>query len=151
MGYVYDNVTGRIAAIFATATPTPPSGFTYTTDAITNPDIIDSKRDIGGGVLKKRDGLKLVGLSSLVVSAVSQLSVQKFDGTTLFDKTAPTDNDPIRYALESKGGGFLEKKKAALINGAGTVKVAPPALPEQARFFAFSEELQLLDSTVVVS
>lgn len=151
MGYVFDDVSGRIAAIFITATPTPPSGFTFTTDAIANEDIIDSKRDIGGGVLKKRDGLKISGPNAVGAGRVGPIAIQKFDGTTLFDLTSPSDNDPIRFALETDGGGFLDKKDSALVNGADSVKVAAPATPESGRFFAFSEELQLLDATVVFS
>ncbi len=97
MGYVYDDVSGRIAAIFLTGTPTPPAGFTFTTDAIANEDIIDSKRDISGAVLKKRDGLKLLSSPGLIAGGVGTISVQKFDGTTLFDLNDPSDTDPVHY------------------------------------------------------
>lgn len=150
MGYVFDDVTGRIAAIFLTTTPTPPSGFTFTTDAIVNEDIIDSKRDIGGGVIKKRDGLKIVGTKGVPVSQVAPITIQKFDGVTLNDLTDAGDNDPITYAIESDGP-FLEEKEDELVNGASSVRVAAPAAAETPRFFAFSEELQLLEDKVVFS
>ncbi len=150
MGYVFDDVSGRIAAIFLTTTPTPPSGFTFTTDAIANEDIIDSKRDIGGGVVKKRDGLKIIGTKGVPVNQVAPITIQKFDGVTLADLTGAGDNDPICYAIDSDGP-FLEKKESELTNGADAVKVAAPDAAETPRFFVFSEELQLLEDKVVFS
>jgi hypothetical protein len=148
MGYVFDDVTGRIAAIFLTTTPTPPSGFTFTTDAIANEDIIDSKRDIGGGVLKKRDGLRVVGSANIPLNGVADIVIQKFDGTTLFDLTDAADDDPVGFAIDSDKA-FLNKKDSELTNGADSVRVAAPAAAETTRLFAFSEELQLLDTEVV--
>jgi len=148
MGYVFDDVSGRIASIFLQTTPTPPSGFTFTTDAIANEDIIDSKRDIGGGVIKKRDGLKLVGLKAVPATGVGPIAVQKFDGTTLFDLTGAGDNDPICFAIDNKDA-FLETKESDLVNGADSVRVAAPALPGSTRFLVFSEGLQLLDDEVL--
>ena len=150
MGYVFDDVSGRIAAIFATATPTPPAGFTFTTDAVANEDIIDSKRDIGGGVIKKRDGLKIVGTKGVPVSQVGPITIQKFDGVTANYLTGVSDNDPVTYAIESDGP-FLEQEEDELVNGAASVRVAAPSAAETPRFFAFSEELQLLEDRVVFS
>jgi hypothetical protein len=148
MGYVFDDVTGRIRAIFLTGTPLVPGGHTFTTDAILNPQIIDHKRDITLSLLKKRDGLKITGANAVPRNMVGQVAVQKFDGTTLADKTGAGDNDPIAYALEHATA-FLSKDESSLTQGADSVKVAAPGVQGSARFLVFSPELQLLDGKVI--
>lgn len=150
MGYVFDNVTGKIQAIFLQSVPVPPAGFTYTNDPIANEQIIDSYRDVITFLLKKKDALKISGPNTIPAGKVSQIAVQKIDGTTLANKTATGDNDPVRYILEDPVA-FENKKDSALVAGADSIKIAAPAVPTSARFLVFSPELQLLDGKVIFS
>ena len=148
MAYVYNTLTGRIAAIFHQTAPVPPGGHAYTADAIQNPQIIDSTRDLILFVLVKKDALKQVGSNSIPRNTVGQTAVQKIDGTTLADKTAVTDADALKYVLENPGA-FLQKTVSALVQGADSVKVAAPQVVAESRFLVFSERLQLFDGKVV--
>jgi hypothetical protein len=148
VAYVYDTVSGRIAAIFHQTAPTPPPGYAYTSDAIQDAQIVDHKRDIMASALKKRDALKQVGSNSVPRLSVGQVAVQKIDGTTLADKAAVSDADPVTYVLENDGA-FLEEDDEALVQGAASVKVAASAIAGSNRFLVFSPELQLLDGKVV--
>jgi len=149
MGYVYDNVSGRIKANFIQGTPVPPGGFTLTTDPILLGDILDSKRDILGSVIVKRDRLVISGSNAIPRATVGQIAIQKIDGTTLANKTSPGDNDAVAYDLENPDA-FANKKVSALVAGADTLKIAaPPVSAAVSRFVVFSPELQLLDGSVV--
>ncbi len=102
MGYVFNDSTGRVAAIFLQGTPTPPAGFTFTTDPIDNEDIIDSKRDIGPNLIVKRDALKISGSNSVKIGTLDQVAVQKIDGTTLADLTGSGDDDPVVAGVDDR-------------------------------------------------
>jgi len=150
MGYVYDDLSGRITAVYPTDTPTPPAGHSFSPDLAPLDAVLDSRRDILGGVLVKRDKLAMAGSNSILRGAVGQVAVQKIDGTTLVPKTAPADDDPVVYALDDPVA-FLNKRESALVEGADSVKVAAPLTPGTRRFLVRSPELQLLDSTVVIT
>jgi hypothetical protein len=149
MGYIYDNVTGRIRANFLQGIPVPPSGFTLTSDPIVLTDILDSKRDILGSVIVKRDRLIISGSNAIPRATVGQIAIQKIDGVTLANKVSPGDNDPVAYDVENPDA-FENKKVSALVAGADTVKIAaPPVTAAISRLLVFSPELQLLDGSVV--
>lgn len=147
MAYIYDQATGRIAAVVLQGTPTPPSGFSLSADVIDQADILTKKRDIGTGLLVSRDRLVLSGSSEVPAGTVGQVVIQKYDGTTGDPKTDPSDTDAVAYDLESPAA-FLSKSSGALEAGAAAVKVAAPATPGEARFLVFSPELQILDTTL---
>lgn len=147
MAYIYDNTTGRVMAIVRQGTPTVPSGFTSSPDAIDDEDAIGKKRNIGSGTLLNRDTLVISGAAAVRGGAVGQLAVKKLDGTTLEDKDDPADDDAVVFVLEHPDA-FLNKAASALVNGAEAVKVAAPAVNEDARFLVFSPELVLLDTKV---
>lgn len=148
MAYVYNTVTGRIAAIFHQTAPVPGPGYAYTSDPILDAQIIDHKRDLILFSLFKRDAIKQTGVSSFPRNTVGQLAVQKIDGTTLANKTNVLDADQVTFILENDGA-FLQKRDSALVQGADSVKVAAPQAVATSRFFVFSPELQLLDGKAV--
>lgn len=150
MAYIYDDASGRIAAIVLQGTPTPPSGFTLTSDAVEDEDIIDSKRNIGTGLIQKRDALKISGSNGVAAGTVGSVVVQKIDGVTQADLTDPSDDDAIAVKVENDAA-FLEKESDNLVNGAASVKIAAPSVADQSRFLVLSDELQLLDSEVIFS
>lgn len=147
MAYIYDDATGRVAAIILQGSPTLPSGFTSSADAIGNTDVLKKKRDIGSGALINRDALVVSGVASVRSGTVGQVAVRKIDGTTLEDKADAGDNDPIVYRVEHPQA-FENKSDSVLVNGADAVKIGAPAADEDARFLVFSPELQLLDTKV---
>lgn len=147
MTYIYDNATGRVAAIVLQGTPVPSSGFTLSVDEADPDGIISEKRDIGTGLLVTRDFLTISGVAAVPAGAVGQVAVQKLDGTTNDEKTDAGDDDPVNYVLEHEAA-FMNKSESALANGADAVKIAAPSTSEDARFMAFSPELQLLDTKV---
>jgi len=147
MGYIYDNVTGRIAAVVHQGTPTPPAGFSLSNDVIQDADLLSKKRDIGTGLLVNRDRLAISGTPGVPAGTVGQIVVQKYDGTTGAPKTDPSDTDAVSYALESTLA-FMNKASGTLAAGADAVKIAAPVTQEDARFLVFSPELQLLDTMV---
>lgn len=150
MGYVFNDSTGRVAAIFLQGTPTPPAGFTFTLDPIDNEDIIDSKRDIGPNLIVKRDALKISGSNGVNLGTVGQVAIQKIDGTSFADLTGSGDDDPVAFKVENEGV-FLDEDQKDLVQGAAAVKVAAPQVDDESRFLGFSPELQLLDTQIIFS
>ena len=148
MGYVFNNTTGRITAIILQGTPTPPSGFTFSTDAIDIERIIDSFRNITTNLIQKRDALKISGLNAVKLGTVGQIAVQKFDGETLQDKTAQTDDDPVTYEIENDAV-FADKRTSTLVQGADSLRIAAPQVEAESRFLVFSPDLQLLDTRIL--
>ena len=109
--YVFDDVTGRVAAIFLQGTPTPPSGFTFTTDAIADEDI------------RNVEVPSIVNLFATSVTVTDEIGLR-------LDKTVIMDNGLMNVSAAALGMVDTDRDQLIFdtVVGPGRLRIPVPTL-----------------------
>jgi len=147
---MYDLVSGHIQAASLYAI-TPPGGFGIVQLTLNNfTDIFNKRIDPVAQTLLNKNFLQVDNNPNIPINSVIQLAFSKHDGTTKALMNTSQDNDAVQISARQPDfsfnsafrRAFFDVEQTALVNGAGSVKMAAGGAPGQEMIVVFNDILQ---------